>query len=377
LRKILDHPMPTYALALVSELILLFTDRILSEDSPFLGCLYPCIAWLLLHKEDGLLEKVLGYSPLVKEDLIRVHGIASKHAEAELKKLKDEEEQLKFVELVGSTLISEEALLVGFLPLESYIEKRKSIKSGEKCPKEKEILARAIMLRDCLSEIGCSEGKEEEKKEEDTIMLSEKEGTTVDELFAELDSAHLVPHTKNPLEKPLIVVDAQNVAMRHGQRTFSTKGIQIVLEFWKKNGHPVVCFLPEYLFNYEEVAAKKKLTQMQIKDIKASQLPDNVALLHKLADLGMVVKTPGQDYDDSYCIQYARKNGGFIVTNDKFRDYLQKFDGTPDKKREAEWIKGHCISFAFNKDRFLPYPDSQLFDTFNYDAYKEYPLDEL
>jgi hypothetical protein len=65
-----------------------------------------------------------------------------------------------------------------------------------------------------------------------------------------------------------------------------------VLEFWKKNGHNVVCFLPDYLFNYNEVNQKKKLNALNIKEIKPSQMPDNVNLLHKLANQGMIIKTP-------------------------------------------------------------------------------------
>lgn len=103
-------------------------------------------------------------------------------------------------------------------------------------------------------------------------------------------------------------MDAQNVAMRHGKNSFfSVKGIQIVVEYWQKNGHQVVCFLPDYLFSYDQVALKKKLSNLNIKEYKASQMPDNVALLNTLAAKGFIVKTPPQDYDDSYCIQYAKR----------------------------------------------------------------------
>ena len=113
--------------------------------------------------------------------------------------------------------------------------------------------------------------------------------------------------------------------MRHGKdRFFSTKGIQIAIQWWEKNGHKVICFLPEYLFNYEEVSKKKKLQTLGIKTSKAAQMPDSVTTLHKLASQGTMVKTPASDYDDSYCIQYARQSNAFIVTNDKYRDYLQK-----------------------------------------------------
>lgn len=42
-----------------------------------------------------------------------------------------------------------------------------------------------------------------------------------------------------------------------------------------------------------------------------------------------MVRTPAQDYDDSYCISYARKQNAYIVSNDKFRDYLSKLEVNP------------------------------------------------
>lgn len=95
-----------------------------------------------------------------------------------------------------------------------------------------------------------------------------------------------------------------------------------------------------------------------------------------------MVKTPAQDYDDSYCISYARQSDAFIVTNDKFRDYLSKLQMMPSMnqpdaiKRERAWIKQHSISFAFNEDEFLPNPDSKLFSKFAHSTYKSLPLIE-
>lgn len=31
--------------------------------------------------------------------------------------------------------------------------------------------------------------------------------------------------------------------------------------------------------------------------------------------------------DDSYCVRYARAHGGAVVTNDLYRDQLQKLEG--------------------------------------------------
>jgi hypothetical protein len=65
------------------------------------------------------------------------------------------------------------------------------------------------------------------------------------------------------------------------------------------------------------------------------------------------------------------------VTNDKFRDYLQKLELNPATndseavKRDRAWIKQHCISFAFKGDQFLPNPDSKLFTRFPFETYKQ------
>lgn len=173
------------------------------------------------------------------------------------------------------------------------------------------------------------------------------------------------------LKKPLVIVDAQNAAMRHGKnRIFSVKGIQIAIEYFKANGHEVICFMPEYLFNYEEVNQKKRMNAMNIKETKASQIPDNMALLHKLANLGYVIKTPPQDYDDSYCIQYAKKHNAFIFTCDQFRDFIEKQPTKQLKSKEKKWVLEHSVSFAFFGDDMIPNPDSRLFDLNN--PYKSY-----
>ena len=106
-----------------------------------------------------------------------------------------------------------------------------------------------------------------------------------------------------PAQKPLIVLDGQNIAMRHGRdRVFSTRGLQLAINYWQKNGHKVVCFLPDYLFDYSQVAAKKKIQEMKLNKVNAAQVPDDMPLLHKLLKLDCIVRTPSQDYDDSYCI---------------------------------------------------------------------------
>jgi hypothetical protein len=72
----------------------------------------------------------------------------------------------------------------------------------------------------------------------------------MDELFAQIDNYDITSGPMKKMDKPLIVLDVQNIAMKHGKdTTFSCKGIQIAIQFWEQNGHKVICFLPEYLFN--------------------------------------------------------------------------------------------------------------------------------
>jgi hypothetical protein len=89
---------------------------------------------------------------------------------------------------------------------------------------------------------------------------------------------------------------------------------------------------------------------MGISDHKQVKLPDNVSLLLKMADKGFLIGTPSQDYDDSYCIQYAKKEGGHIMSNDKFRDYIQKAKeaGTGKGEEERKWVREHLISYTFS-----------------------------
>ena len=70
---------------------------------------------------------------------------------------------------------------------------------------------------------------------------------------------------------------------------------------------------------FTQVGEMRRLATLQIKEVRASQVPDDVQLLNDLVAEGLVVGTPPQDYDDSYCLTYARKHDGFVVSNDLYR----------------------------------------------------------
>ena len=117
-----------------------------------------------------------------------------------------------------------------------------------------------------------------------------------------------------------MILDVQNIAMRFGNsRTFACQGIKIAIEYWTSRGHKVLGFLPDYLLWREKILsqwqtlAKAKedpasVDQEALQQIlsKLQQLPDDVDYLLELQAHGILCGTPSQDYDDSYCIHYAR-----------------------------------------------------------------------
>lgn len=71
--------------------------------------------------------------------------------------------------------------------------------------------------------------------------------------------------------------------------------------------------------------------------IRAASIPDDLDMLQQLVVEGYVIGTPPQDYDDSYCIEYARSHDGYVITNDLFRDYVEKKANSEDKKAAKNW----------------------------------------
>lgn len=63
---------------------------------------------------------------------------------------------MKILELMGTTLLPDENLFIGFMPLKSYILNKKEVKTGVKCPQEKEELIRCLILKDALEKLGCT-----------------------------------------------------------------------------------------------------------------------------------------------------------------------------------------------------------------------------
>lgn len=113
---------------------------------------------------------------------------------------------------MGSSLLPEEFTFVGFLPLQSYIDQKKEIKNGVKCPPERENVVRCLILRDHLESIGCTF---EDLRRTHSEVISDTNGEEVkhndpnidEDFFKQIDL--LSSSTTHKIgEKPLIIVDA-------------------------------------------------------------------------------------------------------------------------------------------------------------------------
>eukprot|EP01048_Picozoa_sp_COSAG05_P021062 COSAG05_NODE_3763_length_1852_cov_1.440388_2_plen_199_part_00 len=161
-----------------------------------------------------------------------------------------------------------------------------------------------------------------------------------------------------------VVLDAPNIAMRHGSRgnskKFSAKGIEIATQYYQKMGHTVVGLIPDYMLSFENTGKQKMAQKLGVGEAKPSKLVDDVQLLQKLCDEGTLVGCPPQDYDDSYTIVYAKsKKGAVIVTNDMYRDNTDKMEGR-ERSEHIRWFKEHLISYTFVGDDFVPNPDFEF-----------------
>ena len=157
------------------------------------------------------------------------------------------------------------------------------------------------------------------------------------------------------------MLDVPNIAMRAGRGTrCSVAGVTAAIDFWRRRGHVVVGFLPAPMLDAksdEDLAFPAPQMRRPPGAPQSGLLPpDDPAALHALAAEGLLVETPLGDYDDSYCIAYARRHGGILVSNDRYADALA--NAPPGTRRDAlrAWLRRRVCTFAFAGAEFLPNP---------------------
>jgi hypothetical protein len=90
LQSAFSLPLPATALAQIRQFILVLTDRVLVVPSIWQMPLTPILAWLSVHKDDGLCDFVLNRE--VKTELRRIHALIDEYQRTMVKRLKETEE---------------------------------------------------------------------------------------------------------------------------------------------------------------------------------------------------------------------------------------------------------------------------------------------
>lgn len=140
-----------------------------------------------------------------------------------------------------------------------------------------------------------------------------------------------------------VVLDGSNIAWRHGNsQHFSLRGSLLAMEYYRKNGHAVVLFLPEARL------------QPHCRDSDHHSFDE----IDRLRGTDSLVLVPSTDYDDAYTCTYGRENGAVIISNDVFRDVVYQASalGYNAAAEWETWLNACRISFTFRRDEYLPNP---------------------
>eukprot|EP01029_Cantina_marsupialis_P032352 TRINITY_DN97_c0_g2_i2.p1 TRINITY_DN97_c0_g2~~TRINITY_DN97_c0_g2_i2.p1 ORF type:complete len:604 (+),score=207.43 TRINITY_DN97_c0_g2_i2:146-1957(+) len=199
--------------------------------------------------------------------------------------------------------------------------------------------------------------KTRKKREKKSVLDWQNEAKAVAEAKAQAKAIELAEKQKiaqtlaesaKSGNKCLVVLDAPNIAMRHGKnKCFSCKGIAICAQYFAKLGFEVRGFVPDHVLRGNRPKKQAKYN------------PIDTEVLEDLIEKDIIIATPPQDYDDSYAILYAQRKHGIIVSNDMYRDAVSS---APVRKQNElkTWLKNHVLSFTFVEDEFMFNPDFKI-----------------
>ena len=151
-----------------------------------------------------------------------------------------------------------------------------------------------------------------------------------------------------------IVIDGSNVAITHGGdgKTFSCKGIQICVDWFKSNGmEDITVFVPSWRKETPRSDGSNPITDQHI--------------LTELEHKKLLSFTPSRTvagrrvacHDDLYILNLAVDNGGVVVTNDNYRDIISVTNDKIDKEKiplYKEVVEKRLLMYAFVQGRFMP-----------------------
>ena len=140
---------------------------------------------------------------------------------------------------------------------------------------------------------------------------------------------------------PWLSLDGANIGFAHGpvvpggggRSRFSAPGILLAYGWFARRGlgSRVKAFLP-------------------------AGLGRRHAELQPLLDVGALVLVPSPEDDDTWILTYAVANGGFVVSNDRFRDHTERLgdDSLP------RFLAARQLTYAFAGNEFMPSPATAL-----------------
>lgn len=204
-----------------------------------------------------------------------------------------------------------------------------------KLPKARDISKTIVMekRKSILNTLANLEKKRSELFHKETTVPSTS--TSVNDLQTSLTS-QTISEPSNRLRE--IIVDGNNVAMAHRNgKAFSEEGLLIVIDYFKKRGHTVKVFVPQY---------RRALTN---------------PLLEKWYTEGIVVFTPSRfiagkwitSYDDRYILQYATVCKGIVISSDQYRDLYR------EKPEWRDTIVNRLLAPTFVGD-YVMFPEDPL-----------------
>ncbi|XP_018496627.1 endoribonuclease ZC3H12A [Galendromus occidentalis] len=142
-----------------------------------------------------------------------------------------------------------------------------------------------------------------------------------------------------------IVIDGPNVAMSHGKKdVFSCRGIKICVDYFRARGHKqITVFVPSW--RREPPRPNTPISDQEI--------------LFQLESENIVKFTPSRNvngkrivcYEDYYVLDVALKDDAIVVSNDNYRDLVQR---KPEFKKVVE---ERLLMYVFVNDHFMPPED--------------------
>jgi hypothetical protein len=168
--------------------------------------------------------------------------------------------------------------------------------------------------------------------------------------FAEM--ADEVPSTRNVL---LLVLDAANIGWDYCEgKAFAAEGVLLAIEQLQASFGSLIdirAFLPAHYCRQKPRDGTRGNALMQT---------ESVDILNDLIDRRLLATVPSEDSDDAYILNYARVHGGFVVSNDRFQDHLNRIEDVSVRTAMFLWLQANRTTYMFQGDEFILNPNSNL-----------------